>query len=64
MTTEALQKKKFNIVKLSAFFFFFFLVKFEMSPCSLYGVLKAERHLDSLERERGNRSAERGMRVW
>lgn len=27
------------------------LAKFGMSPCSLYGGLKAERHLDSLERE-------------
>lgn len=25
--------------------------KFEMSACSFYGLLKAERHLDSLERE-------------
>lgn len=41
---------------------FLSLAEIKMSPCSLYGVLKAERHLDSLER--GNRNAERGMQVW
>lgn len=34
------------------------LAKFEMSPCSFYGVLKAERHLDSLERERQQKCRE------